>query len=118
MGQRLIQQANGLLAVFSDVEDDLIIYDASADEIVEHYAAEAAERAREAARQWVEGRAPGRKTYSVKEAMEWFDRGVLADPDALPEWKQKAREAIEAARAILENTGINTGLDDKCPPKT
>lgn len=101
MGERLIRQANGLFAVFSDTVGNLILYDADADGIVEHYTTQAAERAREAARLWVEGKAPGRRIYTVEQAMAWFD--VLHDPELDEDSRSEAKATTETARAILEN---------------
>ena len=50
MGQQIIQQPDGKLAVFSTVVDAFIVVDATPEEIVEWRAEEAAERAREQAR--------------------------------------------------------------------
>jgi hypothetical protein len=50
MGQQIIQQPDGLFAVFSTVTDSLIITDATPEELVEWRAEQAAERARESAR--------------------------------------------------------------------
>lgn len=50
MGQQIIKQPNGLLAVFSSVTETFIIMDATPDEIIECRAKAAAEAARENAR--------------------------------------------------------------------
>jgi hypothetical protein len=50
VGQQIIQQPDGKLAVFSSVTDTFIVVDAAPDEIVEWRAEEAAERARETTR--------------------------------------------------------------------
>ncbi|MBJ7902797.1 hypothetical protein IF655_05740 [Streptomyces sp. DSM 110735] len=50
MGQRIIRQPDGRLVVFSSNTDSLIITDATAEEIVEWRAAEAAKEARRANR--------------------------------------------------------------------
>lgn len=50
MGQQIIQQPDGKLAVFSTVVDAFIVVDATPEEIVEWRAEEAAERAREQTR--------------------------------------------------------------------
>jgi len=84
MGERLIRQTNGHFSVFSDITDALSIFNATAEEIVELYVAEAAKRAREQAQQWVEGRAPGRRIYTPEEALKW---AIVPDddPDCDPE---------------------------------
>lgn len=101
MGERLIRQANGLFAVYSDTVDDLVLYDSDAEGIINLYAEEAACRAREAARLWVEGKAPGRRIYTIEQAMEWFD--VLHDPDLSEDHRSEAKAVAEKTRAILEN---------------
>lgn len=50
MGQQIIRQPDGKLAVFSSVVDAFIVVDATPEEIVEWRAEEAAEKARERAR--------------------------------------------------------------------
>jgi len=37
MGQQIIQQPNGLYAIFSSVVDDFIVYDATPDELVNEF---------------------------------------------------------------------------------
>jgi hypothetical protein len=50
MGQQIIKQPDGKLAVFSSVTDTFIVVDATPEELVEWRAEEAAERAREQTR--------------------------------------------------------------------
>lgn len=50
MGQQIIKQPDGRLAVFSSVTDTFIVVDATPEEIVEWRAEEAAEAARERTR--------------------------------------------------------------------
>ncbi|MFD3520426.1 hypothetical protein [Streptomyces sp. NPDC058653] len=47
MGQQIIKQPDGKLAVFSTITDTFIVVDATPEELVEWRAEEAAERARE-----------------------------------------------------------------------
>ena len=47
MGRQIIRQPDGLLAVFSTVTDSWVLYDATPEELADHYATEAAARARE-----------------------------------------------------------------------
>jgi hypothetical protein len=47
MGHQIIKQPDGRLAVFSSVVDDWIIRDATQQELEDHYAEEAAKKARE-----------------------------------------------------------------------
>ncbi|MFI8191315.1 hypothetical protein ACIF8T_21270 [Streptomyces sp. NPDC085946] len=50
MGQQIIRQPDGKLAVFSSITDTFIVVDATPDELIEWRAEEAAERAREQTR--------------------------------------------------------------------
>lgn len=54
MGQQIIKQPDGKLAVFSSVTDNFIVVDATPDELVEWRAEEAAEKAREQTRRELE----------------------------------------------------------------
>lgn len=47
MGHQIVLQPDGRLAVWSSIVDDWILFDADPAELVEHYAARAAEKARE-----------------------------------------------------------------------
>lgn len=53
MGHQIIKQPDGQLAVWSSNVDDWIVYDATADELVELYVSEAADRARQTIRETV-----------------------------------------------------------------
>lgn len=50
MGQQVIKQPDGRLAVFSSITDTFIVVDATPEEIIEWRAEDAAERARERTR--------------------------------------------------------------------
>lgn len=70
MAHRIVRQPDGLFAVFSTVVGGLVVTDATRDELVEWYAREAAERARERARVELDrvlgdpaGRRPGALTW-------------------------------------------------------
>lgn len=54
MGQQIIKQPDGKLAVFSTVVDAFVVVDATPDELVEWRAEEAAEAARERTRRELE----------------------------------------------------------------
>ena len=45
MGRQIIKQPNGLYAEYSTISDSFIVWDATADEIIQHARNEAAERA-------------------------------------------------------------------------
>ena len=47
MGHQIIKQPNGRYSVFSTVTDDIIVYDATKDELVKYYREEAAQKAEE-----------------------------------------------------------------------
>lgn len=72
MGRQIIRQPSGLFAVFSSVTDTIILCDATEDEVVEWFAEEAAEDARQNARRKIEHVAAGepRRAYS-QFAMTW-----------------------------------------------
>ena len=53
MGHQIVKQPDGKLAIFSDSVNDWIVWDATAEEVVEYYAERAAESARESARRTV-----------------------------------------------------------------
>ncbi|GIH91964.1 hypothetical protein ACFFMN_33850 [Planobispora siamensis] len=54
MGYQIIKQPDGHFAVFSSVTDTIIVWDATEDEVVEWFAEQAAERARQDARRALE----------------------------------------------------------------
>ncbi|MEU4578958.1 hypothetical protein [Nonomuraea sp. NPDC023979] len=72
MGNQIIRQPSGKYAIFSTYTDTIIVWHATEDEIVEYYAEEAAERARETARRLIGHVAAGepRKAYH-QFAMTW-----------------------------------------------
>jgi len=72
MGQQIIKQPDGRLAVFSSVTDTFIVVDATPEELIEWRAEEAAERAREQTRREVDKVLAGnsRGVYS-QFAMTW-----------------------------------------------
>jgi hypothetical protein len=72
MGNQIIKQPDGKFAVFSSITDRIIVWDATADEIVEYFAERAAERAREDVRRTIEYVAAGepRRAY-FQFAMTW-----------------------------------------------
>lgn len=72
MGNQIIRQPSGTFAIFSSVTDTVIVWDATEDEIVEHFAERAAERAREDARRLIGHVAAGepRRAY-FQFAMTW-----------------------------------------------
>lgn len=72
MGHQILRQPDGLFAIFSSVVDSIIVYDATADEIVEHFAARAADDAARRTRQIIEHVEAGepRKAY-YQFALTW-----------------------------------------------
>jgi len=71
MGRRLVIQGEDRYAVFSTICDDIILYDASLEGLVEASREEAADDAERDARDWCAGERPGRRHYTVEEAVEW-----------------------------------------------
>lgn len=65
MGQQIIRQPDGRFCVWSTSADDIIVYDATADELVECYARMAGEKARHDTRRIIDAVAAGnaRKIY-------------------------------------------------------
>lgn len=78
MGSQIIKQPDGRFAIFSTFTDTIHVYNATADEIVEHFAEQAAERERLVARKLVEHVAAGnaREAY-YQFTMTWEE--ALAD---------------------------------------
>lgn len=72
MGNQIIRQPDGHFAVFSSVTGTIILWDATKDEIVEWFAEQAAEDARQSVRRKIEHVAAGeaRRAYS-QFAMTW-----------------------------------------------
>jgi hypothetical protein len=76
MGQQIIKQPDGKFAVFSSVVDAFVLYDCTADDIVEHFAEAAAEQARQTARRLVEQVSAGEKAY-YQFTMPWDEALAL-----------------------------------------
>jgi hypothetical protein len=78
MGQQIIQQPDGKLAVFSSITDTFIVVDATPEELIEWRAEEAAERARERTRAELDHVLSGnpRKAYH-QFAMAWDEAADL-----------------------------------------
>lgn len=77
MGHQIIRQPDGMLAVFSTGTDSWILYDATPEELIDHYAEGAAERAREDTRRAiaaVEAGEPRRVYYQFVMTFEEADR--------------------------------------------
>lgn len=88
MGYQIIRQPNDLFAIFSSYTNTIIVYDGTEDEIVEWFADEAAERAREGIRRTIGFVAAGepRRAY-FQFAMTW--------EEALKEHYERGGKAIE-----------------------
>lgn len=72
MGQQIIQQPDGLFAVFSSVTDTFIVVDATPEELVEWRAEEAAEAARERTRRELDKVLDGNSRAAYAQfAMTW-----------------------------------------------
>ncbi|MEV1245122.1 hypothetical protein [Nonomuraea sp. NPDC049750] len=72
MGNQIIRQPSGKLAIFCSVTDTIIVWDSTEDEIVEWFAERAAEDARRDVRRLIEHVAAGnpRKAY-CQFSMTW-----------------------------------------------
>lgn len=74
MGQQIITQPDGRLAVFSSITDTFIVVDATPDELVEWRAEEAAEQARERTRREVDKVLAGDSELAYRgRALSWED---------------------------------------------
>ncbi|MFG3439914.1 hypothetical protein ACGF0J_21925 [Nonomuraea sp. NPDC047897] len=72
MANQIIRQPSGHFAIFDSVTDTIIVWDATADEIVEWFAERAAERAREDARRLIVHVAAGNPRAAYHQfAMTW-----------------------------------------------
>lgn len=95
MGHQIIRQPDGKLAVFSTGTDSWILYDATAEELLDHYAERAAQRAREDTQRAIDAVTSGeprRVYYQFVMTFEEADR--LNDEHAEPcpfEFRQEAR---------------------------
>jgi hypothetical protein len=86
MGSQIIKQPDGRLAIFNTNTDTVIVWDATEDEIVEHFAEQAAERAREDVRRTLAHVTAGEpKRAYFQFAMTW--------EEALEEDRQHGGEA-------------------------
>lgn len=113
MARYLIRQANGLLALYSTVIDDLTDSDATEEEIIESFANEAAERERRAVRAWIDGkgeelrRRPLHATEALHRMAHWSPdrlaeaRAVLTRPDLPEAVPAEPPEKAPAERALL-----------------
>jgi len=72
MAHRLIIQPDGLYAVFSTYDDNLLFWDATREEFIAHYAEEAAEKATERTVKWLDDPGPASQHHTVDEALGWI----------------------------------------------
>ncbi|GGK61501.1 hypothetical protein Sme01_03240 [Sphaerisporangium melleum] len=79
MGNQIIRQPDGHLAIFCSSTDTIIIWDATAEEIVEWFAEQAAERAREDARRHVENVATGDARNSYYQFTKTWEQALTMD---------------------------------------
>jgi hypothetical protein len=81
MGNQIIKQPDGHYAIFSTITNTIHFWDATADEIVEYFAEQAAKRAREDTRRVLDHVAAGepRKAY-FQFAMTW-DEALRKDQE-------------------------------------
>ena len=71
MGRRLIIQGKDRYAVYSTIVDNIIFYDATLEGLIKVLTEDAAEDIERDTRAWCAGEQPGRKHYTVDEAVEW-----------------------------------------------
>ncbi|GAA4626804.1 hypothetical protein GCM10023196_036550 [Actinoallomurus vinaceus] len=72
MGNQIIRQPDGKYAVFSRVSDQLVMWDATEDEVIEYFAEEAAEATRRDVRRKLEHVAAGEPERAYHQfAMTW-----------------------------------------------
>lgn len=89
MGNQIIKQSDGQFAIFCSYTDTIIIWDATADEIVDWFAEQAAERARVDARRHVEHVAAGEADKSYFQFTKTWERALTMDREHGGEvWEQ------------------------------
>lgn len=88
MGHQIIQQPDGKLCVFSTVVDALVIIDASAEELLDYYAGDAAAQARQRAQRVIDKVMSGNAKSAYYQFTLSYDEAVRID---------QAREAGELA---------------------
>ncbi|MEU8642259.1 hypothetical protein AB0C91_10110 [Streptomyces sp. NPDC048674] len=79
MGQQIIQQPDGKLAVFSSITDTFIVADATPEELVEWRAEEAAERARENTRRELDKVLAGNSRRAYFQSTLTWEQAVAKD---------------------------------------
>ncbi|MFD5899051.1 hypothetical protein [Streptomyces sp. NPDC060366] len=79
MGQQIIRQPDGKLAVFSSITDTFIVVDATPEELVEWRAEEAAERAREQTRKELEKVLAGNSHVVYRQSAMTWEEAMQSD---------------------------------------
>lgn len=96
MGRRLVKQDNGLFAIWSSIVDAVILYNATAEQIVEFCVEEVAKREREEAELWVRGERSGSRVWTPAE--------VLAEEEAIiRDMKRDGEDASNRQQRLDEN---------------
>ncbi|MCX4826316.1 hypothetical protein OG883_45880 [Streptomyces sp. NBC_01142] len=86
MGHQIIEQPDGLLAVFSSVVGSFVVTDATPEELIDWYAEEAAREARERTKRLLDRVAVGGQVAYGQHALTWEEASQLhqecsSDPD-------------------------------------
>ncbi|MGC5263893.1 hypothetical protein ACPXCO_23020 [Streptomyces cyaneofuscatus] len=86
MGHQIIEQPDGLLAVFSSVVSSFVVTDATPEELIDWYADEAARDARERTKRLLDRVAQGAHTAYAQHALTWeeasqIDQECSSGPD-------------------------------------
>lgn len=98
MGNRLIKynRPDGAerFAIWSTVVDDILMYNATADEVVIWMIQEASDRAYREGMAWVQGERPGRRHFGLEDVEKWAStEGVHTGTEE--EFEQRAREKAD-----------------------
>lgn len=97
MGMQIIQQPGGKLAVFCSNTDTIIIWDASADELVEWFVKRAAERARQEASRDIEYVIAGEPRHVYYQFTMTWEQALAEDRDHDGEvWKNFPEDLKDA----------------------
>ncbi|HEY5986679.1 MAG TPA: hypothetical protein VIV12_09915 [Streptosporangiaceae bacterium] len=90
MGQQIIRQPDGYYAVFSSITDTIIMWDASAEEVVEWFTEQATEDTRRKVNQLIEKVAAGERAY-YQFTMTWNEALAKDERHGGDAWKAFAR---------------------------
>lgn len=108
MGRQIIKQPNGLYAIWSTVVDHFVLYDATADEIVDEAIRENSPT-REGVLKVIEELNNGGKPYyqftmTFKEAIQTARRIHGKDDETLQDILKRANERVDPSRLVVEKS--------------